>query len=224
MSQEVEKRLPHSDVEYGVIYLPKKAQPETLPREVCVVIDGKRIENVKIDKYGYLFLGKARMDNVGLKEGMMLHFKWVSDGELHIITDKGAAPSHEVIKEMIREIGAIKGFVAEVEYPVEDMRLDVVWKKVEDGGPSIVFEIQIRGNFYEALSKLKHAHDSWNSIPFLVTTEEYEEKAKRLVKGAFHEMRDAIKIVNWRSIWRLHEALKRTKEIEAEIGFSGLEP
>lgn len=45
------------------------------------------------------------------------------------------------------------------------------------------------GNFYEALTKLKHVLDKWNSRPYLVTTERYIERTKWLLEGSFHEMR-----------------------------------
>jgi hypothetical protein len=53
------------------------------------------------------------------------------------------------------------------------------------------------GNFYEALTKHKHAWDKWNSKPFLVTTDTYELQAKALLEGSFHRMRGDDRLVNW---------------------------
>jgi hypothetical protein len=66
----------------------------------------------------------------------------------------------------------MEGRHPEKEKPIDGERIDVVWKRIERGDPNFVFEVQISGNFYEALAKLKHAWDKWNSRPFLVTNEQ----------------------------------------------------
>ena len=125
-------------------------------------------------------------------------------------------PSHDLIKQMVYEIGNFKGKVVEKEYPIDNYRLDVVWKRIVKGNPYRAFEVQVGGNFFEALTKLKHAWDMWNSTPYLVTTGTYIDKAKQLVEGSFHEMGKALKIVNWRKIQELYDARKRVDEIESE--------
>jgi len=82
----------------------------------------------------------------------------------------------------------------------------------------LTLEIQIGGNFYQALTKLKHAWDMWSSIPVLVTTEEYEEEARQLLEGSFHEIRDIIRIINWKKIQRLFELEKEMAGLKDEIG------
>ena len=89
---------------------------------------------------------------------------------------------------MVYEIGRFKGKVVEKEYPIDNYRLDVVWKRIVKGNPYRAFEVQIGRNFFEALTKLKQAWDMWNSTPYLVTTDACMEKAKQLVEGSFHEM------------------------------------
>jgi hypothetical protein len=74
-------------------------------------------------------------------------------------------------------------------------------------------------NFYEALTKLKHAWDKWNSKPFLVTTDPYVAQAKALLEGSFHEMREDARIVNWEKIVKLHHLLKEAHKIRSEIRF-----
>jgi predicted RNA-binding protein len=118
---------------------------------------------------------------------------------------------------MLFEIGKFEGKITEVEYPINNFRLDVVWKRIRTGNPTHVFEVQIAGNFFEALTKLKHAWDKWNSRPYLVTTEKYMEEAKSLLEGSFHEMRDDARIVNWREIVKLHRLLKEASQIKSEI-------
>jgi methionyl-tRNA formyltransferase len=120
---------------------------------------------------------------------------------------------------MILEIGQIEGKVAEVEYPIDNLRLDVVWKTITAGNPKWAFEVQMGGNFYEALTKLKHAWDKWNSKPFLVTTDPYVAQAKALLEGSFHEMREDARIANWEKIVKLHQLLKEAHKIKSEIRF-----
>ena len=124
---------------------------------------------------------------------------------------------HKNIKRMIFEIGKFEGKISEVEYPINNWRLDVIWKRIRAGNPTHVFEVQISGNFYEALTKLKHAWDLWNSKPFLVTTEKYIARAERLLEGSFHEMKDDARIVNCKKIVKLHRLLKEANEIKSKI-------
>ena len=124
---------------------------------------------------------------------------------------------HKNIKRMIFEIGKFEGKISEVEYPINNWRLDVIWKRIRAGNPTHVFEVQISGNFYEALTKLKHAWDLWNSKPFLVTTEKYIARAERLLEGSFHEMKDDARIVNCKKIVKLYRLLKEAYEIKSEI-------
>jgi len=125
---------------------------------------------------------------------------------------------HNEIRDMIYDIGKIEDKIPEVEYPIDNLRLDVVWKTIPTGNPKWVFEVQLYGNFYEALTKLKHAWDKWNSKPFLVTTEGYTTQAKSLLEGSFHEMKNDAKIVNLEKIVRLHQLLKNVHGIKSQIG------
>ena len=128
-----------------------------------------------------------------------------------------SSPKHDEIRNMIFEIGKFEGRISEIEYPINNLRLDAVWKRIRTGNPTHVFEVQIGGNFFEALTKLKHAWDLWNSKPFLVTTEEYIAQAKWLLEGSFHEMKDDARIVNWKKIVRLYQLLKEANMIKSEI-------
>jgi hypothetical protein len=62
-------------------------------------------------------------------------------------------------------------------------KLDVAWRRVEKGSPTYVFEVQIGGDLYHAIGKLKHAHDLWNSNIFLVTTKNDVARAKDCYQG-----------------------------------------
>lgn len=131
--------------------------------------------------------------------------------------DTSGVPKHNEIRDMILEIGKIEGKIAEVEYPIDNLRLDVVWKTISSGNPKWAYEVQMAGNFYEALTKLKHAWDKWNSKPFLITTDQYMTQAKSLLEGSFHEMREDARIVNWEEMVRLHRLLKEAHRIKTEI-------
>ena len=126
-------------------------------------------------------------------------------------------PKHNEIRDMLFEIGQFEGRIAETEYSIDNLRLDTVWKTIQSGIPKWAFEVQLSGNFYEALTKLKHAWDKWNSRPFLVTTKEYEVQAKGLLEGSFHEMKDDARIVNWEKIVKLHKLLKEAYGIKSYI-------
>jgi len=129
-----------------------------------------------------------------------------------------AVPCHNEIRNMLYEIGKFEGWISETEYPIDSYRLDVAWKRIKAGNPSYVFEVQIGGNFFEALTKLKHTWDKWNSKPFLVTTEKYELQARQLLEGSFHEIQHITKIVNWRKVRYLYEAEKKLKTLKNEVG------
>lgn len=98
---------------------------------------------------------------------------------------------------MIAQIGKWEGKHSETEYKIGNLgKLDVVWKRIKTGHPSYAFEVQIKGNLYQALAKLKHAFDLWNSHPVLVTTEQYVTQAEELLKGSFHEIRNRARVIN----------------------------
>jgi len=126
-------------------------------------------------------------------------------------------PSHRELRDIVQEIGAMKGRISKVEYPLDDITLDVAWMRTPDSKPAWVFEVQIAGNMYQALAKLKHAWDIWNSKPFLVTNERYEKQANWLLGGTFHEIKTDMRIVNYRKIIELHRALKEAAAVESEI-------
>ena len=66
-----------------------------------------------------------------------------------------AGDRQDVLKRKLVEMGRIQKFLAEAEYPMDGTRLDAVWRRVEKSVPTYVFEIQIGGDIYHALAKLK---------------------------------------------------------------------
>jgi len=127
---------------------------------------------------------------------------------------------HDQIRDMLHEIGQMERKVSEKEYHINGERIDVAWRRIEGGNPYAVFEVQIGGNFYEALAKLKHAWDKWNSRPFLVTTEQFKGKALAWIKGSFHEVEKEMRIVDCEKVKELYNAVKKANEIKTELGIS----
>jgi len=81
-----------------------------------------------------------------------------------------------------------------------------------------VFEVQVGGDVYHALGKLKHAFDLWNSNIFLVCTDEDLEKAETLLTGTFHEIGDKIKKLSITKTNELYEKKRSWTNIEKEVG------
>jgi len=128
---------------------------------------------------------------------------------------------HDQMKEMLLELGKIEGYIAEKEYIFPDTgeRLDVVWRRVAASVPIYVFEVQIGGNLHQALVKLKHAHDLWNSNIFMISEEKDLQKINQLLGGAFHEIRDRVKTLTVEKIKKVHEIQIEDNKLKKEIGF-----
>jgi hypothetical protein len=131
---------------------------------------------------------------------------------------KKAVSPHDEIKDRLVQLGKLQGFIAESEYDMDGGKLDVVWRRVEKGSPTYVFEVQIGGDLYHAIGKLKHAHDLWNSNIFLVTTKNDVAKAQGLLSGTFHEIERKIRIIETEKINKLFKLKKAYKDFENQLG------
>ena len=143
--------------------------------------------------------------------------------EIELLSAKGVETpevsiDHRKIQELIFEIGRLNRFISEKEYPMENERLDVVWRRVERSVPTYVFEIQIGGDIYHALGKLKHAYDLWNSNIFLIAQEDDLRNSESLLSGTFHEIKDRIKKITPEKINELYQQKHRWIDIEREVG------
>jgi hypothetical protein len=129
---------------------------------------------------------------------------------------------HDEIKKELLEIGKIRTFISEKEYPLDGEKLDIVWRKsnVIGADPKYVFEVQIGGDLYHALGKLKHANDKWNSEIFLIIRESDHEKVNTLLRGTFHEIKDIVKIITVEKIKRWFEIQKMDIELRLEMGLT----
>jgi len=60
---------------------------------------------------------------------------------------RGSPPSHNELRDMIRDIGLMKNLSVDTEYPINGMRLDVAWRMPVRQNPDHAWEVQIGGNF-----------------------------------------------------------------------------
>ena len=127
-------------------------------------------------------------------------------------------PSHDDVKETLVQIGKLQGYLAEPEYTFDIGKLDVVWRRVANSVPTYVFEIQVSGDVYHALAKLKHAFDLWNSHIYIVATEKERSRVGSLLSGTFHEIDDRIKFIELQQIEELYKRKKSYLDFEKELG------
>jgi hypothetical protein len=134
------------------------------------------------------------------------------------VTTGSITMKHDDVKSYLAEIGRIQGYVADEEYPLDSTRLDVVWRRVERSVPTFVFEVQVGGDIYHAIAKLKHAFDIWNSHVFLVAAMADKSKYQELISGTFHEIADHVRFIDITSIKELLDKKRGYKELERALG------
>lgn len=123
----------------------------------------------------------------------------------------------QAIEDLVRA-GKLQKFIAEKEYDMEGAKLDAVWRRVERAVPAYVFEVQIGGNLYQAMSKLKHASDIWNSNIFLVIQGKDRGSVDKLLAGTFHEIRDKIKVMEVTEVAELRKRKEGLRDLEKGMG------
>jgi hypothetical protein len=129
------------------------------------------------------------------------------------------AVSHGEIQTMLVEVGRMLGQYATKEY----QRYDVVWKESElSPRLSHVFEVQVKGKIEQALAKLKHAYDLQRTKPFLVLSDERDERRARrflqpFLSGSFHEIGAVTTVLTVEEIERMYHALSSIKSSLQEI-------
>ena len=127
-------------------------------------------------------------------------------------------PTHGEVKKTLVEIGRLQKFIAEQEYPFDLGRLDVVWRRVQQSVPTYVFEVNVGGDVYHALVKLKHAFDLWNSHVFVVARQADYEKVQALLAGTFHEIGGRLRFVELKEIEELYKRKRAYLDLERELG------
>jgi predicted RNA-binding protein len=135
-----------------------------------------------------------------------------------VLQAERASPSHDELKHRLTEIGKLQGYLADEEYVFDIGKLDVVWRRVERSVPTYVFEIQVGGDVYHALAKLKHAYDLWNSNIFLVASQADRNKVQDLLSGTFHEIGDRTRFIELGKVEELHRRKRAYLDFEKELG------
>jgi hypothetical protein len=131
---------------------------------------------------------------------------------------------HARMQKLLQEIGSMQRLVASTEFPMEQRRLDVVWRRVQRSVPSHAFEVQIGGNLTEAVAKLKQASDLWNSSIFLVGMEEHRAPAAQLAGGTFHEIQSRLRFLEISQVEELYRRKLAYRQFEDQLGILGLDP
>lgn len=158
------------------------------------------------------FVGALHLFGTGIQE----RAQWEGPSD-RSQSEISVQPDHNAIRDMIKKIGEMENYSAETECHFDHMILDAVWNEIRSSHPAVAFEVQIGGNYYEASSKLKHSWHKFNSKPILVTTERYEKIVDDLLDGSFHEIREQIRIINWRRIEELYKASRKLTSLRSEL-------
>ena len=125
---------------------------------------------------------------------------------------------HDRIVGMIYDLGMLIGYQSEKRWRHEGYEFDVAWFRKPRVGPRCVFEVQLRGSVEAALTKLKHAHDLWESTPFLISTPEQIERLGKYLEGAFHELKDVLVPVRVDEIEKFYEFKGKFEWLERKFG------
>ena len=141
-------------------------------------------------------------------------------GEFISVAEKTekAHPSHDELKKTLVQIGKLQNYVCQEEYPFDIGKLDVTWRRVAQSVPTYVFEVQVGGDIYHALAKLKHAFDLWNSHIFIVASEAERNKVHNLLSGTFHEISNRIEFIELKQVEELYKRKKFYLDFERELG------
>lgn len=137
-------------------------------------------------------------------------------------------PQEDLIKELI-EIGEVLGFIVKADEPTPDgiYKANVTWRITEAQNPSKIFEVSVKRELYSALTKLKHAYDTWGAkhLWLIVCDERDPEKARKVLeaglKGPFSMIERFIKIKTWLEIHEVYQKLIQYKQILREFSERG---
>jgi len=126
-------------------------------------------------------------------------------------------PEKEVALKIF-EIGKIQRMIVESNVPVDESVLDVAWKRTIRSVPTFAFSIELEGSLNKSIQTLKHAHDLWNSRPFLITDEKRNDEVHQIISGLYHEFSSSLKILTVPQIKELYDSKKRYYGLEERYG------
>ena len=124
-------------------------------------------------------------------------------------------PSHSEVQDMLVDIGKALGCDAQKEYPIKNGKLDVLWTT---DGQKMAWEVHFEANLHQALSNLADARVELNAEPRLVTTQEGESKAKKLIEPSFEGLNDTLVIEHWKKIIEWHQSCRGNIEMLKKLG------
>jgi len=115
-------------------------------------------------------------------------------------------PTHLDIQDLLREIGELLGYSAEIEFNF----YDVVWRENEKSMRlSHVFEVQSKGNIDSAFAKLKRAYQAQRTKPFLVIASERDlNRARKSLALEFQDIEAVVTVLTFPQIEQIHRNLK----------------
>jgi predicted RNA-binding protein len=148
-----------------------------------------------------------------------------STTQTRLISEKPSKPKkkvrtfdHSSLQKILVSLSEYYDMHAQEEFRFEHFIFDVIWTRVPTGNPIKVFEVQVGGSLEGALTKLKHARDTWNSDLFLIVTSSKDaDKAEYLLGGSFHEMRRKTVILRGSEVYEMLMYKERFGEIEQRL-------
>lgn len=185
-------------------------------REELLSAFGISIFKASADRWSLYLFGKVRERGITYSIDKFRLLLDEFDARNEIVKVKTL--DHDTLVELIYKIGQMQRKYPEKEYPINGARIDVVWRKTLRSVPYIAFEVHLKGDLYADLVKLKEAYDIWNAIPFLITTSEKVNEARRWIGGTFHEIEDKFRILTVDELQRFYNAKREIKEFEVQFG------
>lgn len=85
------------------------------------------------------------------------------------------------------------------------------WKVAFENG-------NIGGDIFQAMAKLKHAFDLWDSKVFLVAGVKDRPKYEDLLSGTFHEIANLMQFIDVRLVRELLQKKRDYKEMDKSLG------
>jgi hypothetical protein len=198
-----------------------------------IFIDDVREVNIPLEKFneitGYKFEakpGKAVIRSMKVRENraekLITFLNNIYQKPAKMPIKASTSPDlHEQVVQRIYELGEIIGYTPEKKWRKEGYEYDVVWHILPREGPKCVFEVHIKGNLGDALLRLKHAHQRWESQLFLISTGDQLNDAKtKYLTGALHDLAEtgALTLLKIDEVYEFHNFKSKYEWLEKRFG------
>ena len=97
--------------------------------------------------------------------------------------------------EVVVELGQLYGYVTGLEVELRGGICHAVWRRVEKGTPTHVFQIPASGAPTDALTQLQVAVTVWGAKPYLLVPPIHEAVCRRAAIAEFAELADVLTLV-----------------------------